>query len=344
MNFKHELLNVPAALRQFLEKDRGALEKLVRETRWGEGPLFVLSDAHLLPAGLAAAYAFENFGGWPVVARSALDFRAYALPALRRRSVCVAISASGADPEMLDAVEAARSRGAQIVALTCDPEAALAQTADLFFPVRAAPQSAAESAMMFHAVTGYLAVTAAQLIRRPQSRVREIAVEFEHVPGHLEFVMAQLTDVVRSLAASLKSSASVDIAAAGHYYASALQWRALGDTNRPPAVQVTNAAAYGTVIHSERESRRPQEDSPQRALVAISGSRHSLKKRLAQIAADYRRQRSPVFAITDGSDRELIEHCAMSLLLPVLHETNGALLALAMLLWASHEIEVRNRS
>ena len=81
MNFKHEVLNVPAALPQFLEKDRGALEKLVRETRWGEGPLFVLSDAHLLPAGLAAAYTFESLGGWPVVARSALDFRAYALPA-----------------------------------------------------------------------------------------------------------------------------------------------------------------------------------------------------------------------------------------------------------------------
>src|SRR5437879_3376081 len=111
MSIRQEILDIPDALRTTLTEGRPGFEGLIRRTRLGSGPIFVVGSGSSYILGLTGVYAFESLLGRPVVARPALDFRNYSASALDARSLVLAVSQSGESTETIEAARAARSRG-----------------------------------------------------------------------------------------------------------------------------------------------------------------------------------------------------------------------------------------
>src|SRR5205814_1583902 len=74
---------------------RPEFEALIRQTRLGHGPIFMVGCGSSYLVGLTGVYAFEGLLGRPVIARPALDFRAYSASTLATGSVVFAVSHSG---------------------------------------------------------------------------------------------------------------------------------------------------------------------------------------------------------------------------------------------------------
>src|SRR5215472_9074718 len=136
MSIRQEILNIPEALRDTLEKGRSEFESVIRQTRLGAGPVFMVGSGSSYVVTLTGALAFESLLGLPVVARRAVDFRAYSTRAVERRSILLVVSQSGESTEALEAARAARRRGAAILALTGSPANTLTKLADAVFLVR----------------------------------------------------------------------------------------------------------------------------------------------------------------------------------------------------------------
>jgi glucosamine--fructose-6-phosphate aminotransferase (isomerizing) len=124
-----EIQDIPRALRQTLEKAKPEYAELIRQTRWGEGPIYVCACGGSTSVSLVGAYAFECLLGWPVVVRTAAVFQNYSSSVLQPRSILLVISASGEAPEALHLARLARSRGAILLAMTNNPASQLAKSA-----------------------------------------------------------------------------------------------------------------------------------------------------------------------------------------------------------------------
>ena len=94
-SIRQEILDLPRSLKETLGKGRAEYEAVVRQTRWGDGPVYLVGSGPSLAVTLAGAYALESLLGWPAIHHTPQAFEAYVLPALRPRSVLLLISPSG---------------------------------------------------------------------------------------------------------------------------------------------------------------------------------------------------------------------------------------------------------
>jgi len=83
-------------------------------------------------AGMCAEVWFARLGGRRLRPVPAMHLSREVYPSLGSNSVVVAVSHSGTTARVLEAARAAQSRGAYVVALSADPDSALATSADLF--------------------------------------------------------------------------------------------------------------------------------------------------------------------------------------------------------------------
>lgn len=339
MDIKQEILMTPGALRETLEKGRPEYEAIVRQTRWGDGPIYVLGSGASLLAGLAGAYAFEGLLGWPVVTRSAAGFEAYSASVLKPRSVVLAISPSGESSEILEAARVAKSRGATLLAMTGGPSSALAQMADGVFLVRAGEEQgpAIRSAICQQAAVCYVGLLAAKVLKRHHPQLAILEEEFGKLPERVEWVLAQLKDAARSLARELKSLERLSVAGGGFYHPTALVW----------ALQLRTLAGIHAEGFEATEFRHGPLEMLRRdsTVVFLSGSRCRVKKELHQLVGEVRKAGAKLLALTDSNDRELSDRAALAVLLPLESEMVGSLLALAFLAWtAYHAAHERGRT
>ena len=226
MSIRQEILNIPEALRETLEKGRPEFEEVIRQTRWASRPIFMVGSGSSHLAALAGALAFESLLGLPVVARRALDFRAYSTTALERRSILFALSQSGESAETLEAARAARRRGAVVLALTGNPAGALAKLADGVFLVRAGEdvKPRTRAVVCQHATLAAISVLAARILKRPDPQVAALEEEIWGLPAQIEWVLTQFKDAASSLATELRAAKGVSVAGLGFYTPTALQW------------------------------------------------------------------------------------------------------------------------
>jgi glutamine---fructose-6-phosphate transaminase (isomerizing) len=324
LDLKQEILDIPRSLRETLEKGRPEFEALVRATRWGDGPLFVVGSGPSYPAGLTAQYAFESLLGWPVVVRPASEFEAYALAVLRPRSVLLVISHSARSEETLEVARACRSRGAVVLVLTCDPESALAQAADGVFLLRAGEsvEPGVKMAVLAHATLGFIALSAARILKRHHPQLDALEQEFEKLPGQVDWVLNQLAGAAGALASEVSSCRRLSIIGAGFYHPVALQSSLMikellhvGAEGFGPSVY-----SYGPVAQVTRED----------VVAFVSGSRSRLKKEVHLAAARVKKAGAKIVSITDAGDRELSDRSDLAVLLPTLSEMVGATLSLVV--------------
>jgi glucosamine--fructose-6-phosphate aminotransferase (isomerizing) len=318
-----ESFEASKALQETLTKGRPEFEALVRQTRWGEGPVYLIGSGASQWVGLAGAYGFESLTGWPAIARSALDFTAYATTALARRAVVIAISRSGESNEILEAASAARARGAAILALTGKPDSPLAKTADGVFLVRGSGEGASQTVELLsrHAAAGYVSLTVARTLRRPTQQMEALEREFEKLPALVEWVLTQLQDAAGLLVSQLKEVREVFVVAGGFYRPVALLWALLLD----------RMTQKRTLVFEPGEFRPPPAAERDAAFVFLSSSRCRLKTQVHECVGGLKKSGARLLSLTDGSDRELVDGSTLAVLLPAVSEMVASTLALALL-------------
>lgn len=330
MDLRQEILDIPRALGETLEKGRREYDALVRQTRWGDGPVFMVGSGGSLVAGLTGAYAFESLLGWPVVVREAALFEAYSASVLRPRSVLVALSESGESAETLAVARMARSHGAKVLAFTTQAQSALAKMADGVFLVRAGEEAGAgaRTAVCQQAALSYVALVAARALKRHQPQTDALEAEFEKLPESVEWALTQFGDAVRSFASELQARQSLHVVGGGFYHPAALHWAGL-------LRKLTGIDARG---HEAQEFAHGllEKLGPDTTIVFLSGSRCRLKRQIHLLAESARKARASIFAVTDGNDRELADRSQLAVLLPMLSEMVGASVSLALLDWVAY--------
>lgn len=309
-------------------KNRKSYEGVIRQTRWTEGPIFLVGNGASRLAGLAAARIFEWLLGWPVMVRDPVELIRYTLPTLQARSTLIAVSPSGADENLLEAVERAQKRGAAVMAITRYPESPLAKVARSVFLFASAEEAgpALKSIWLEHTALHYIACLVASFFnpRHPLAGTWEL--EFDGLAGHLEWIYANLTDAVRSFAAAVRSAQELLLAGGGLYHPSALQGTRLA---WELSVGGVHALAPADLLEGA-----PAKPARADAALLLSGSGCRVKKTIHGLAVRLHAEKVRVLSVTDGNDQELVRRSDMAVLTPALSEATGPLVALAFLQWA----------
>lgn len=332
MEGKWRMQEIPGVLRDMLEKGRPEYEALIRQTRWSEGPIYLVGCGAARRICAAGVCAFEELLGWPVVVRAAEELTLYSLSALRPRAVLLIVSASGDAPEALELARQARSRGAVLLSLTRDPASPLGAASDGVFPLRTeADDASACAAVGQHAALTYIALLAARILKRPNEQVQQAAAEFARLPEQIEWAFTQLSDALHSLAESMSTQTRLDVVGGGFYHAPAVRgaWR------------LESSLGLQTIARAPWDLAEPEAFRRGKAFLMLSSSRSKARKAIHQVSAQARLQGCQTFAITDHQDRELAERSALTVFVPTTVELVGATLTLSLLEWVAAQASRR---
>jgi DNA-binding MurR/RpiR family transcriptional regulator len=328
---KQEIVNLPRTLADTLEKGQPEYEAVLRRTRWGEGPIYLLGGGATWSASLAGVHAFETLPGWPAVARSPAGFAAYSMTLLRPGLVVIAISPPSESSPVWEVARAARARGATLLVLTNKPESPLAGMAGGV--VRLRTDSEGNGARVCEqAAISYLGLSAARIFRRHQAQFEVLAEEFRKLPAELEWMLHQMSDAVSSFASELAVSRRVYVLGGGFYYPSALQaehlFQELGG-----CAQALDPIESGSLDRLDRES----------VVLAISGSRCRVKNRIREALQRIGNSGVKILSITDSNDRELTGISTLAMQLPHLTEMVGAVVANFLIHCVAYQMACRTR-
>lgn len=332
MNLKQEILEIPQALRETLEKGRPEYEALVRKTRWGDGPIYVVGRGSSFLSALTATYAFQGLLGWPVIVYPTAVFMTYALTVLRPHSVLLVLANRAESEEVGEVARAARSRGATVLALIPDLAGSLAQMMDGAFLLRVGGDlgSGAKFIVCEQAGLCFISLIAARVLKRHHPLFDALEQEFEKLPELVEQVFSQMTDAVRSVASEMEGAQDLRVVGAGFYHPVALQAARL-------MMEITRKRPEGFDPCAFDESAISTLN--RNTVVAfLSGSRCKLKRKIHGVAAGVRKAGAKIIAVTDSNDRELIGRSTVSVLLPTLTEMVGSTLTLALLAWVTYHV------
>jgi len=324
MDLHQQVLSGPRDLREMMEKGRPEFESMVRRVRWGDGPLFLVGTGPSYFAALTGVYAFEGLVGFPVIARRAADFEAYEVSVLRQRSLVMALSNSGETSATLDAARAARARGAVVLAMTNNPASTLAQTADVVVLLRAGDttETVLSTYLCQQAAIGYLALVAAQVLKRHHHQLEVLEEEFAQLPGQVERIQTHVQDAVHALAGELKDLTALSVVGGGFYHPIALQAARLLQKHSQLRTEGLDEGAFRAEVHSTGAAPP--------AVLFLSGTHCQVKKRMHAVCEEAKESGMKIFSVTDGNDRPLQESAHLSLLLPELTEMVGSTLTLAL--------------
>jgi glucosamine--fructose-6-phosphate aminotransferase (isomerizing) len=324
METRATILQIPRLLRDTLEKGAQEYESLIRRVRWGESLIYICACGASLPLSAAGTYLFEWLAGRPALARSARVFEAYSLLALRARSIVLVISASGEDPESLEIVRLARSRGAVPLALTRREDSPLAKACEGVFLTRdEGGEDSAAAAVCQLAALCRIALTAARLLKRSSAGLEALEDELKQLPEQLEWSFTQLRDAIRSLAQELRALERFWLVGGGLYHPVVVRmaWR-FGSSGEIKGEGIeASEFLSGPLPHLRRSE----------VSLFVSGARLRTRKLVHEAAAQVKVKGGKLFSITDTNDRELVDRSDMAVLLPPLSEVGGSVLALAFL-------------
>jgi glucosamine--fructose-6-phosphate aminotransferase (isomerizing) len=324
METRARILEIPRFLRETLEKGVREYETLIRQFRWAETPIYICGCGASLPMAMAGTYLFEWLAGWPALAGTAKVFEAYTLSTLRPRSVVLVISASGEDPDALEVVRVARSRGAVPLALTHHADGPLAKACEGVFLTRdEGPEDSAAAAVCQLAALSSIALISARLLKHSREALETFEDELKRLPGQVEWSFAQFADALRSLAQELQAVDRFWLVGGGLYHPvvvrAARRLSALGRMHGQ-GIEVSEFCV-DPLLHLRRGN----------VAVLVSGSRLRIKREVHQAAAQIKLKGARLIALTDTNDRELVERSEMAILVSPLSEVGGSILALALL-------------
>lgn len=326
MTIRQELAEIPQALRQMSEEGRRVYDAVIRSASWGQRPVFMIGEGASYFAALSGAWAFESLLGVPVLVRRPAVFNAYTRRAVAVRSLVIAISSSSEGEETLQAVKHAKRHGAVVWAITPNPESELAGLADAVADCYSAgsPDAGSRSVFCRHAVTLFLAVAAARILKAPAPMLNTQEDELGKLATDVEWVLNRISDAGAALAKEFGRLPNLYIVGGGPFHPVALQAASR-------LRQLAGVSASGLELTHFQEDFR-QISQPGTGILYLSSSRCKLREQTHQSIAELRQMGGQkLFAVTDNNDRQLSQRSDLAVLLPGLTEAGSALLTLAFL-------------
>ncbi len=326
MKVRGKISGTPAAL-DHLFASQTEVERIIHRLPWGEAALTIIGTPDSWPACLAARYALERLSGWPIVAHKASEFKARALLSIQPRSLMIAVSYSGKEDSLLEAARLAVHRGATLLVVTGAPDSFLARLTNNVFSIKASSEEPPRSrtTLLEHAAALWLSVLAAKIFNPRHPQLHNQEQDFRALPERIDWMETHLLDVVLALAQEVGKCERLFVAGSALGFAVALHAPPLAPRSAPPAVQVLDLADS---LHGV-----PEEFSPRDAFLFLSSSRSPAKHRVIELARRIGKTPARLFSFTDSNDRDLIDACEMSIMVPSIAEIPASLLELALLQW-----------
>jgi len=218
-----EIAEIPAVVARALQEGAGELDAVAREIG-RRAPRFVLIAARGTSdhAGLYARYLVETTLGLPVGLAAASVTTISRAPLRWDDVLLVAISQSGAGPDVAAVVEAARGAGAPTLAITNEPGSLLATAAELVLPLRAGEERAVAATKTYAASLALVAGLVARLAGRPAW-----GAGLTGLPEALETALVEAGAWIRgpgaACVAALAAAAEALVVSRGHNFATALE-------------------------------------------------------------------------------------------------------------------------
>jgi glutamine---fructose-6-phosphate transaminase (isomerizing) len=218
-----EIAEIPGVVERALDEGAADLDRVARAIA-ERAPRFVLVAARGTSdnAGVYARYLVETTLGIPVGLAAASVTTIYRAPLAWDDVLLVAISQSGAGPDVAAVVAAAREAGAPTVAITNEPDSPLAGAAELVLHLRAGEERAVAATKTYVAS---LAVVAGLVARLAEGA--PWAAALERLPGTLattlETAGAWLRDAGGACVRELARADEALVVSRGHNFATALE-------------------------------------------------------------------------------------------------------------------------
>src|SRR5688500_15673128 len=164
-----EAAQAPGVVRELLARNAGPTAALGERLR-ANPPRMVLTCARGSSdhAATYAKYLIETRLGLITASAAPSVSSVYAAATEAQDVLCLAISQSGASPDLLASAQAARDAGASLVALVNAPDSPLARLADLELPLWAGPELSVAATKSFLAALAALAQLTAAWSRDPE--------------------------------------------------------------------------------------------------------------------------------------------------------------------------------
>jgi glucosamine--fructose-6-phosphate aminotransferase (isomerizing) len=222
MALRDEILEQPDVIARQLARGDEGLDALAAEFRQrGVDSVVIAARGTSDHAAIYAQYLFGTLNRLPVALAAPSILSIYGVTPLFARSLVIGISQSGASPDIVGVVEAARAQGAPTLAITNQPDSELARAAEHVLALEAGPERAVAATKTY--TTSILAVArlAVSLLEpgaRDEAR-SAIASVASHVADALD-----TEPLAAEHAAALVSADRLVVLGRGYEYATAREW------------------------------------------------------------------------------------------------------------------------
>lgn len=222
MSMRDEIFEQPAVVGRLLETARPALEALVASLDRDRIDFVVIAARGTSDhAAIYAQYLLGVRNCLSVALAAPSIISLYGVAPDVSRALVIGISQSGASPDIVGVVEAARRQGAPTLAITNTPDSPLAEAADHLVDLGAGPEQSIAATKTYTAELGAVALLSAALLGRTE---REDALdELERLPAAMSSVL-WVEDDVRRIADAAAGMEHCMVLGRGFEYATAREW------------------------------------------------------------------------------------------------------------------------
>ena len=223
MTLHDEILEQPAAATRFLATQSAAVDAIAEAIRGRDIDHVVIAARGTSDhAAIYAQYVLGVRHGLTVGLATPSVVSVYGADPRLTRTLVLAISQSGASPDIVAVVEAARRQGAPTVALTNDPGSPLAERADWTLDLSAGPERAIAATKTYTASLLAVAALSAALMDDPATRAADRAAVAQ-APDTLAAMLALEPEMER-IARDHAAADRLLVIARGFEYATAREW------------------------------------------------------------------------------------------------------------------------
>ena len=218
MGLRDEIREQPDVVARLLERT-GEIEAIARAVRTHHVEHVVIAARGT--SDHAAIYAQYLFGirlRLPVALAAPSIVSLYHVEPVFARSLVIGISQSGASPDVVGVVDAARRQGVPTIAITNEPASALAGAAEHVIDLGAGPERAVAATKTYTAELAAIALLVAALGEDQGSKA-----EVARLPGAIEAALGS-EDEAREAATAHAAMRTCTVLGRGFEYATAREW------------------------------------------------------------------------------------------------------------------------
>jgi glucosamine--fructose-6-phosphate aminotransferase (isomerizing) len=223
MSLRDEILEQPQALRRQLAEPPDVLNTLAAQLRDREIETVVIAARGTSDhAAIYGQYVLGVRNGLVVGLATPSIVSLYGVEPRARRSLVVGISQSGASPDIVGVVAAARRAGAPTLAITNDPRSPLAEAAEHVLDLAAGPERAVAATKTY--TTSLLAIARLSLAIDPDAAASAALAAVPDAAAEALGSEPAAREIAAALAAAPASLDRCVIVGRGFEYATAREW------------------------------------------------------------------------------------------------------------------------